>query len=208
MPTTATKPRQSGMADSLAARAVAVSASSGSDPPGKPAQELIIRSMQITCARRLMPRLMLTRQQATRSIAQQAHHVVAVEVSLGGELAVVGSRLAAPLQQLQCGLPWSLLPTSWQRRRIKGRLASSIPRCIESPVGRTTAAISMTSRRRVILVHPQITARASMVEPTRSPRTMTWQQAGAHLMRPGSLPTWHNRYEPRGMLTFNIPRDL
>src|SRR5215470_16535551 len=102
MPTTATRLRQSGTADSLAALAVAVSASSGSDPPGKPAQELTIRSMQITCARRPMSRLMLTRQQAIRSIAQQAHHVVAVEVSLGGP-AVVGSRLAALPQQLQCG---------------------------------------------------------------------------------------------------------
>src|SRR5713101_8552390 len=207
MPTTAIRPRQSGMADSLAARAVAVSASSGNDPPGKPAQELIIRSMQIICARRPMSRLMLTRQQATRSIAQQAHHVVAVEVSLG-EPTVVGSRLAALPQQLQCELLWAPLPISRQRRRIKGRLASSIPRCIESPVGRTTAAISMTSRRQVILVHPQITTRASMVGPTRLPRTTTWQQAGAHLMQPGSPPTWHNGHESRGMLTFNIPRDL
>src|SRR5260370_36250636 len=93
MPTTAIRPRQSGMADSLAARAVAVSASSGNDPPGKPAQELIIRSMQIICARRPMSRLMLTRQQATRSIAQQAHHVVAVEGFFGGA-AVGGVRVA------------------------------------------------------------------------------------------------------------------
>src|SRR5260370_37497380 len=110
MPTTATKPRQSGMADSLAARAVAVSASSGSDPPGKPAQELIIRSMQITCARRLMSRLMLTRQQATRSIAQQAHHVVAVGGSFwggggGGWFPVVGALAPAASCRLMVALP-------------------------------------------------------------------------------------------------------
>src|SRR5215469_4492499 len=100
MPTTATRLKQSGMADSLAALAAAVSASSGNDPPGKPAPGLVIHNTQITCARHPMSRLMLTRQQATRSIVRPAHHVVEVEVSLVAP-AVVGSRLAAPPQQLQ-----------------------------------------------------------------------------------------------------------
>src|SRR5260221_3097164 len=122
MPTTATKPRQSGMADSLAARAVAVSASSGSDPPGKPAQELIIRSMQITCARRLMSRLMLTRQQATRSIAQQAHHVVAVEGIFGGGVSVGGVQWGATPDQLPFRLPtWTFL-TYMLRNGLKSRV--------------------------------------------------------------------------------------
>src|SRR5258706_15413362 len=121
MPTTAIRPRQSGMADSLAARAVAVSASSGSDPPGKPAQELIIRSMQITCARRPMSRLMLTRQQATRSIAQQAHHVVAVEVSFLGR-AGGGCRVGGPPPRLPSGGAWLPLPINRQRKDIKKRL--------------------------------------------------------------------------------------
>src|SRR5260221_14483270 len=122
MPTTAIRPRQSGMADALAAGVVAVSASSGSGPPGKPAQELIIRSMQITCARRPMSRLMLTRQQATRSIAQQAHHVVAVEGFFWGG-AGGGVRLGALPQQPPCWVPWAPLLNSCQRKRKKKQLA-------------------------------------------------------------------------------------
>src|SRR5258708_26785528 len=126
MPTTAIRPRQSGMADSLAVRAVAVSASSGSDPPGKPAPELIIRSMQITCARRPMSRLMLTRQQATRSIAQQAHHVVAVGGCFWGA-PVVGLRLVGPPPPPPIGVLSSPLPPTTPPRSIKYRCASPHP---------------------------------------------------------------------------------
>src|SRR5260221_11219592 len=124
MPTTAIRPRQSGMADALAAGVVAVSASSGSGPPGKPAQELIIRSMQITCARRPMSRLMLTRQQATRSIAQQAHHVVAVGGFFWGA-AGVGVRVGGLSPQPPSGVAWGPLAIKRQRRGEKRRVVFS-----------------------------------------------------------------------------------